>query len=658
MRRHVFVAMPFGTKEGIDFDYVYHALIHPALTSEGLEVFRADQELRAGDIRSDMFQELLLADIVVADVTIDNPNVWYELGVRHALRKRGAIIVSAREERMPFDIVTDRKLRYRCAKNPCDPSVLEHDKARLAEMARETVNAWHGRPVSPVYHLLPYLIEPDWRTLRVGGMQEFWSRHEEWSRQVAVAQRKQRPGDILMLAHEAPIQALRVDAFREAGKALREVGQFDFALEQIDKLLEISPDDNAALQDKGMLLGRLGRSEEAKECLRALTQGPSPSAETFGRLGRVEKDEWVATWCQEGLSPEQRRDVARAQISMLHEAIATYAAGFRLDARHYYCGINAVTLLYLARHLCEDEDDASARDRTEMEGGVRWAARAELTNETPDARNFWARATLAELAALVADAAGVSKAYGYAVAAADQNGFKLDSARQQLRLLAEFGFRPAEIEAALAVINGVKIQPSYRPSKVFLFSGHMIDAPGREAERFPPDMEDLARVEIERALDAFDAREGDLALCEGACGGDLLFAQAALDRKLRVELRLPFDEARFMRDSVAFAGPLWRDRFHAVKKNPLTRLYVMNDELGPGPRNGHPYERANLWQLYTALAWGADHVRMISLWDQQDSGKRGGTSHMMAEVAQRAGQIHTIDARALLAQTHARRATH
>ncbi|HTJ93987.1 MAG TPA: hypothetical protein VL424_12880, partial [Pararobbsia sp.] len=62
--------------------------------------------------------------------------------------------------------------------------------------------------------------------------------------------------------------------------------------------------------------------------------------------------------------------------------------------------------------------------------------------------------------------------------------------------------------------------------------------------------------------------------------------------------------------------------------------------------------------LYTALAWGADHVRMISLWDQQDSGKRGGTSHMMAEVAQRAGQIHTIDARALLAQTQARRATH
>ena len=52
----------------------------------GLNSFRADEEIRAGDIKTDMFQELLVADLVVADLTIDNPNVWYELGVRHALR--------------------------------------------------------------------------------------------------------------------------------------------------------------------------------------------------------------------------------------------------------------------------------------------------------------------------------------------------------------------------------------------------------------------------------------------------------------------------------------------------------------------------------------------------------------------------------------------
>jgi hypothetical protein len=85
MKPHAFIAMPFGTKAGhegrpIDFDRVYAELIKPALETAGWEVFRADEELRAGDIRTDMFQELLVADPEVADLTLDNPNVWYELG--------------------------------------------------------------------------------------------------------------------------------------------------------------------------------------------------------------------------------------------------------------------------------------------------------------------------------------------------------------------------------------------------------------------------------------------------------------------------------------------------------------------------------------------------------------------------------------------------
>ena len=76
-----------------------------------MEVFRADQEQRAGDIITDMFQELLIADLVVADLTIDNPNVWYELGVRHALRARGIVLV-AEGARRPLRSLSQRKLRY------------------------------------------------------------------------------------------------------------------------------------------------------------------------------------------------------------------------------------------------------------------------------------------------------------------------------------------------------------------------------------------------------------------------------------------------------------------------------------------------------------------------------------------------------------------
>ena len=131
-RRHAFVAMPFGTKRDADgvlinFDKVYLDYLQPALEAAGLEVFRADQEQRAGDIRTDMFQELLVADLVVADLTLDNPNVWYELGVRHALRARGVVLVCGGRVTTAFDLYTDRKLRYTLLDGAPDPCTLPDD---------------------------------------------------------------------------------------------------------------------------------------------------------------------------------------------------------------------------------------------------------------------------------------------------------------------------------------------------------------------------------------------------------------------------------------------------------------------------------------------------------------------------------------------------
>jgi hypothetical protein len=135
------------------------------LEGAGFEVFRADEEMRAGDIRTDMFQELLMADLVVADLSIDNPNVWYELGVRHALRARGVIGIMCRRNYMPFDVYTDRVLAYQIKDNPPgaavpDPERLEDGKKKLAEFATQTMDSWYERKISPVYHLLPALKEP------------------------------------------------------------------------------------------------------------------------------------------------------------------------------------------------------------------------------------------------------------------------------------------------------------------------------------------------------------------------------------------------------------------------------------------------------------------------------------------------------------------
>ena len=93
--RRAFVIMPFGKKKApdgtmLDFDAVYKELLAPTIVAAGLAPHRADADRRGGSIHLDMFQDLLLAEFVVADLTLDNPNVWYEIGVRHALRAGSA----------------------------------------------------------------------------------------------------------------------------------------------------------------------------------------------------------------------------------------------------------------------------------------------------------------------------------------------------------------------------------------------------------------------------------------------------------------------------------------------------------------------------------------------------------------------------------------
>jgi tetratricopeptide (TPR) repeat protein len=648
MALHVFVAMPFGVKEGIDFNRVYSDLIGPALESAGYEVFRADEEARAGDIRTDMFQELLLADVVVADLSIDNPNVWYELGVRHALRARGVIPIACRQGPMPFDVYADRKLRYRVKDGAPDPAHLLDDRAALARMVNETVAAWHGRKSSPIYHLLPFLTEPDWKTLRIGGVQEVWEQFADWARRVETARSKQRAGDVIVLAQEAPAQALRQEAHLVAAKTLRQLNQPAFALEQVEKALALDATDLPSRQEKGILLGRLARYDEANVWLEEVARDHPHDAETCGLLARVAKECWVSSWRKPGVSPEIMRDEAALEIGSLHEAARAYAAGFRHDPRHYYSGINAATLMHLARHLTADGDDPVLR--TELEGGVRWAVRSALSKETHERKDFWARATLAELELLVSDKRTVEKAYAYAVAAAEKDSFALNSSWQQLDLLEALGFRPEETKAALKVIDRAlaRLTRPWRPEKVFLFSGHMLDAPGREAERFPEAMKDLAASVIAKKLEELGAGPDSVGICEGACGGDLLFAEAALARGMRLELRLPFEEPDFLVNSVAFAGEEWVDRYYRVKSSPLTRVLAMPQELGSTPAGLDPYERANLWQLYTALAEGPERVRFIALWNGEESGKRGGTDHMIESVRKRSGRVYVIDANALL----------
>ncbi|RYU58623.1 hypothetical protein EWI61_10670 [Methylolobus aquaticus] len=121
LARECFVIMPFGEKpfddgsgnsELVDFDRIYEDIIKKAVEEdlkEGGEklivrCLRCDEIESAGLIHERMLQHILKADVAVVDITTQNPNVFYELGVRHTLRDRVTVLIRRAGTKIPFNI--------------------------------------------------------------------------------------------------------------------------------------------------------------------------------------------------------------------------------------------------------------------------------------------------------------------------------------------------------------------------------------------------------------------------------------------------------------------------------------------------------------------------------------------------------------------------
>src|SRR5215472_9114033 len=485
--RRAFVIMPFGKKSAadgtvIDFDTVYKELLAPAITAAGLAPHRADADRRGGSIHVDMFQDLLLAEFVVADLTIDNPNVWYEIGVRHALRAGGAVLTYALRDRLPFDIAGQRTQRYTLKEGKLDPDLVEAERTALTEAIQATLGAWRGRRVSPVYQQLPSLKEPDWKTLKIGDVNEFWEGLEAWQSRVEVARRNQRPGDILVLAKETPNSVLEFEALRTAADALQRLNRPRYALSVIEQARQLDPDDVKARQIEAIALGRAQRYAEARETLRRLAE-EQKDGETLALLGRTWKDEWTQIW---NAHPQRNLDplaAARDTAGTLESAASAYVEAFRAAPGDYYPGINALTLGRLWEHVTGRK---SKLPLSLIAAGVKWSANVEV--ERHNKQLYWALATRAELALIEDQKDDAIDDYSEAVAlaVANRDWFALDSSSQQLDFLGELKFHSEIVAEAADVIDRAEQQlrtllggceQRVEPDHVVVFSGHMIDDP-------------------------------------------------------------------------------------------------------------------------------------------------------------------------------------
>jgi hypothetical protein len=183
------------------------------------------------------------------------------------------------------------------------------------------------------------------------------------------------------------------------------------------------------------------------------------------------------------------------------------------------------------------------------------------------------------------------------------------------------------------------------PRQVILFTGHMVDAPGRAVARFPAALVGAAAARIEGALAEIDAGPADLALTQGAAGGDLLFAEACLARAVPLRLFLPLQESEFVAQSLLPVedGAAWHARFRGVVARldqPPSEAPVVLGALAAGE---DAFVRANLWLLASALAFGTERLRCICLWDGGGGDGPGGTRHLVDAVYAAGGTVLRID---------------
>ena len=332
-RKTCFVVMGFGWKtdytkpKTFDLDKTYRNIIRPAASAAGLECVRADEIVHAGNINVPMYERLLNADVVVADVSTYNCNAFYELGVRHALRPYTTIIISEDGMTFPFDVGQIAIRKYHHLGEGIDYDEVERMKQELSEAMK--IISEKGADDSPVYTFIKDLKPP---TLTVA----------EAVASVAAGLPFQAPA-----APGSTTNPTLSVLTQQAEKAL-EKNDFIVAKALLADLHEKMPND-VSVTHKLVLATYLSglptekeALEEAFKLLAGLNPSESTDTETLGLLQTMHKRLWNLT-----------RD-----RSHLEKAIWSSEKGFYLK-NDYYNGIN-LAYLYNVRASISDGREAVA----------------------------------------------------------------------------------------------------------------------------------------------------------------------------------------------------------------------------------------------------------------------------------------------------------
>jgi hypothetical protein len=658
--QRAFIIRPFGTKtdragKEINFEHIHHELIAPALDAAGLRGGTTGEIIDAGNIREDMFGLIIEADLIVCDITVHNANVFYELGIRHALRKKGTVLIKGApvDDSTPFDILTDRYLEYSID----DPG---KKKSELADVIRATLVSSRETD-SPLFKMLPTLPEVDPAAVQVVPT--------DFTDEVERATAAKAAGWLRLLASEVTGLRFQWPALRLIGRAQWKLEDFDGARRTWERVRENDFDDLAANLALANLYERQYRREKALERLEASNQAiarvltnkrttAGQRAEALALRGRNQKTMWRVSF---GILPDLGERRQRATNRSLLKAYEAYREAFLVDLNHYWSGLAALQMGMVALSLSQDEawpdafedDDQAAactrqlnRQVEALRSVVSQAVEAALKHlPAGDANRTWAEISAADLSFLVENRSPrVVKTYLDAIPRNDT--FAWNATKGQLQLFASLGIRA---DLANDVIREIERQVEFSRSgpdlHVIVFAGHRIDEPDRAEPRFPVAAESHARELIRNALRERQVSDARLkVLASAAPGSDIICHEACQELGIDSTICLPMPMDLFSK--LVFNDlDVWRRRFLTLVEKNQSPLQL-SDQAGL-PRwlqgmDNNPWERGNRWVLEMAQTSGARTMTLIALWNGKETGDGpGGTAHMV-QIARAAGLVDVV----------------
>jgi SMODS and SLOG-associating 2TM effector domain 1/Protein of unknown function (DUF4231) len=650
-----FVIRSFGEKAGVDFDRVHADLIAPALQQVSAEGGTTGEIIEAGNVREDMFRELVLADVVVADVSVHNANVFYELGIRHAVRHRATVLIRARIDEVPFDLRTDRYLSY----DPVQPAATV---TQLVQVLRETLA--NERIDSPVFQMLP--------GFTAGPQATLLDLPRDLREDIEQAREAKRAGDLRLIADEVVGLRCEEAALRAAARASEYVGDDVGARRAWECVRAVKPADleaNRALSDIYRRLGELVSSDQAIErALGGEQLSSTDRAELYALRGSNSKRRWVRQWREVAADDDRAR--AALWSRELEGSFQFYRRGFEEDLNHWYSGLNALALAKITLLLADrcpddwrtrfDNDAEAAKEHERLESEVAWltsTVRASLDSARSRSHrsgtvDFWVEVSAADLRFLTSDdPERVTSAYEAAMRTV-LGASARRSIRDQLQMYRDLEVLVENAAPTLALLGETSDEEIVHLHPL-VFSGHMIDATGRRPPRFPPDQERTAADRIERTIqeivEAAQCRQEQVIGLAGASdGGDLLFHEACHRIGVPTRVFLPVPELVYRATALSRQASRWADRYHSCLRNAERVLTLARTDTLPGWLQNRPHystwQRNNRWILHHAWATTTtDRVTLLALWNGHVGDGPGGVADMVATAQAGGAAIVTLD---------------